>query len=187
MKPFRNRNDHFWSVGVALVLAALLATKGAAQLGVKRPPLTQVVTSVHRTHLHEIRLGELAKQKGTTPEIRAYGDRLMRDHRLADGMLIDLADEMKVAVSNEDVAPHEKMDSLRHQELITELGKLPTDQFDGEFLKLIKGENEEALQTLTDAVGNLPVSDVRNHIVRMRPILAQHLDLTFTLLGRKAE
>lgn len=184
MKPYRSKNDHFWSFGVAIVLAALLATHGAAQLGVKRPPLTQVVTAVHLTHLRQIRFGELAKEKGGTLEIRAYGDRLMRDHRLADGMLIDIADEMKVAVASEPVAPHEKVETTRYEALIAGLEKLPPNEFDAEFLRIIKGENEEALQNLTDAVGNLPVSDVRNLIVKLRPILGEHVELSSILLNR---
>lgn len=181
----RKVTDHFWFLSVALGLSVLLATQGAAELSAKRPPLAQVLTTVHRAHLREIQLGQLAKEKGTSSEIRAYGDRLLRDHRVADGMLVDIADEMKVTLGTlEPIAPHEKQEAASHAAVMADLSQAPSDQFDADFLRVIKSKNEEALQTLTDAVGNLPVSQVREHIVRMRPILGQHIELTSILLGK---
>jgi putative membrane protein len=186
MRLAKRSKRNFSLLGVMAALGLVLVTQGAVEGNAKRPPFAQVLTTVHKTNLAEIELGNLAKERGMSPRVRAFGDRLVRDHQLADRMLLAAADHMKVALlPDEAIAPHEKKRGEKHRSLLSDLRLAAADDFDSLFLHSLKLHHEEALNTYTDAIGNLPVTYARELIVRLRPILSQHLELATQLLKKE--
>src|SRR5688500_5032457 len=50
-----------------------------------------LLSDLHHANQMEIQMGKMAKEKGTSEQVRQYGDRLIQDHELADQKVQDLA------------------------------------------------------------------------------------------------
>jgi putative membrane protein len=55
------------------------------------PLEVQALNDLHRINFVEIQMGRLAKQKGSTADIREFGDRLVNDHQSNDRRVEDIA------------------------------------------------------------------------------------------------
>lgn len=168
-----------------ILCAASLCVAASSQLSPKRIPFADVLTSVQRSLLTQIELGKLGRDRGQTELARAYGDRLARDNQLGLRLLTTIADDMKVAFGPLiPEAPHEKIVWERAQAMKKELADLPSPDFDLAYLRAMEASERDAVNTLSDAIGNLPVSQARELIQRLRPISQQHQELA-SRLGKK--
>ncbi len=90
-----------WKIGSVATAAAVAGVASLSlALAQDAPPALdaekQVLNELHLTNNKEMRLAELAIERSETPLIRAYAERLYRDHRQADRLVQDLADELGV-------------------------------------------------------------------------------------------
>ncbi len=68
-----------------------------------------------RAALHEVQLGELAQQSGSTPAARAYGAQLAADFHGVDQRIRSLASGLGIAEARLQVGPGENVLALRQQ------------------------------------------------------------------------
>jgi putative membrane protein len=98
-----------------------------------------------------IELGELAMQASSTPEVKAFADELIRDHRQANARLRDLVSRLAIDV---DISAEAYQDDLKR------LAALAPPAFDRQYVALMVGEHLEvlsALQTRVDRAGPDPI------------------------------
>ncbi len=57
-----------------------------------------VLSDLHHANQMEIKMGQMAKEKGASNQVRSYGERLMKDHGDADKQVLDLAKKEGVSL-----------------------------------------------------------------------------------------
>lgn len=130
---------------------------------------TNIFSQIHATNLSEIEAGELAQAKGIAKEVRRYGDQLARDHRDADRRLLNFANRNNIVINLITDADGEKTK--------TKLQQANGNDFDKIFLTSMEDAHTKSIAYLEQAKSDLNLTETRNFISRMIPILKQHQDL----------
>jgi putative membrane protein len=157
---------------LALTAAAPPATPEPA------PDASMVLTRLHQINMAEVKAGELARRKGSTPRVRRYGDLLARDHAFADRRLLALAQDRGIAVAAAE--PREK-DKAAARALETASGP----EFDKRFTDAMHAGHAEAITAL-ESVGSGD-RKLDRLVEKLLPVLRQHLRLAHDLGGRAAQ
>jgi predicted outer membrane protein len=101
--------------------------------------------------LTEVQLGKLAAERAASPEVKAFGQMMVRDHSRAGDELAKIATQLKVEQPKQ---PDEK-----HRELIDRLSKLQGAEFDREYMTAMVQGHEGVLSTVKTRVGNRVTSN----------------------------
>jgi putative membrane protein len=139
----------------------------------------ELVGRIHMTNQMEIRAGHLAKSKGTTTEVKRYGDRLVRDHWVADRQLMAVARSQKISMTE----PSVQTPQDEHQRMLMErLEQADGPEFDQAFILMMSHGHESMVQLLHQAREELQSnSPLRTHLNRVLPILDQHHQIAVQL------
>jgi putative membrane protein len=123
----------------------------------------------------EVQLGELASTRGSSADVKEFGEMMVRDHTKA-------GEELKSLVQSENVQI-EQPDEAEHKDLHERLSKLSGAEFDREYIDAMVEDHEEAVNELERHVDSdnarlkqfasstLPV--VRQHLERARQLKEQ--------------
>jgi putative membrane protein len=147
-----------------------------------------LLTGMHELHQVVIELAELAYAKSATHDVRAYADRLIRDHRGFDKRLMKVAKSHGLAL--DDVlaaAPDAEERHAAMTELMTALGSLDGPQFDMIFVHMMEVAHLSALEVLTREAHTARGHDVQRLMAGVIPLLGQHLRLARNLTPRLGE
>lgn len=147
----------------------------------------EVLSKMHQANQMEIRAGELAKSKAADPHIRNYGDLLVKDHKVADKMIQDLARKQSITLM--DPMPkneQEKSQMEMQKQTMADLESLSGPEFDRKFAEFSKQAHDMAVQMTTMAASQLKAGPVQMLVNRMVPILKQHNTLAEHLGQRES-
>jgi predicted outer membrane protein len=72
----------------------------------------KVLSKMHMVNQLEIRVGEMASEKGESANTRSYGNRLFRNHQFGDRKVIDLANRLRIELVEARAFGTEKSASL---------------------------------------------------------------------------
>ncbi len=153
----------------AVVAAAALAT---ASLGVAQ---TDAITGEDKEFLKnasemgwtEVELGKLAVEKGTAPDVKALGSKMVADHNKANADLIILAKQKGVELGHQPTVLQKRM-------LAAFEGKTGAE-FDKEFREHARKDHEKAIKTFTDAAKDSKDPDVKAYAAKNLAMLQEHL------------
>lgn len=98
----------------------------------------------------EVQLGNLAAQRATGADVKAFGQMMVRDHAKAN-------DELKQAASRLKLEPTTQLDK-KHQELVTRLSKLNGAAFDREYIAAMVQGHQDVLTQLQAQTRNRSAS-----------------------------
>jgi putative membrane protein len=158
----------FGSLGLVLCLTTQLPAYADGQTSD-----SQLATQIHMVNQMEVRAGLLAKSRGGTPQIKRYGDRLVKDHQLADRLLLNVAHREGFTVANQPVHAMTGMEALQ---------KAHGPDFDSQFLTLMQQGHTKTIAELTEAEKQLPPdSELKGLVAKLIPILKQHDELAMNL------
>ena len=164
--------------GVALCAVAL-----ASQISVAQSASDISVTDKHflpaalKGGMAEVAMGKLAAKKGTTSDVREFGEKMVEDHT-------NLGEQMKKVASQVGVA-HPASPSTLEQAEIKKLGNLSGVPFDEEYIKAMVKDHETDLQDFQDETktgsnttvknaANEGASMIANHLTMIREIAKKH-------------
>ena len=134
-----------------------------------------VLSKMHMTNEMEVKLGELAKKKGASDEVRRYGDRLVRDHRFADGKVEDMAKAKGIALQMPEAKTDaEKQDMQKDQQMVQKVEGMSGRDFDKAFLEMMAVGHAKAIAMLTQAHDVTKDPELKDMLGKMVPILRQH-------------
>ena len=85
--------------------------------------------------LAEVQLGKLAAERGSNPDVKAFGQMMVKDHTQAANELKPIAAELKVQQPAQ-------LDQ-KHKDLADKLSKLQGTEFDREYLNAMVSGHEE--------------------------------------------
>ena len=153
------------------------AGAGLSGAGYGAPALTggdqEFVTKASQDSLLEIELGREAAKRGSTLEVKAFGEQMMKDHGKANDELIQLARS-----KNMGLAPN--LDE-RGQAKVADIKSLPQDKFDERYAKNMRADHEADVKEVRKAAMAANDPDVRAWAARTLPVLEHHLEHVRTL------
>jgi len=135
----------------------------------------QFLSHLHHTNQMEIKMGEMAKQKGNSEAVRVYGSRLIQDRQTADSVVIALAQKYGFTL----VAPStsgflHRLVSAREKNTMTDLAKKTGTEFDKAFAEAIVYQHKLDSNQLESAEYSFKEGDIRDLVTRLIPMQMQH-------------
>lgn len=152
---------------LATLTLALLAGGAQGATRYDRQMTRQVLSKMHHVNQMEIRLGELAMQKGRSQDVRNFGRRLRNDHQMADRRVTNLAAREGIRLVNPPMTRHERTVNRR-------LRYARGHQFDREFMDAMADGHTQTIQDLSQARRDLRDPQVRRLVGNTLPALRHH-------------
>ena len=106
----------------------------------------EFVEKIAQANLAETRLGQLAAERASSPQVKQFGRRMTTDHQKANAELKQIASKMAVQLPTD-------LDA-KHEELHDRLSKLKGAEFDKEYMQAMVDGHQEVLQELERHAGS---------------------------------
>ncbi len=136
------------------------------------------VTKASASDLAEINLGRLAAQRGSSSEVKQFGQKMVQDHTKASTELLKIAD-------SKNLTPAQQMDQ-KHQQALQKLSGLQGTEFDRAYLKQLVTDHEEAVQLFTQASKHCRDQDLKAFATRTLPAIQEHLQMVKRHAGQES-
>ncbi len=150
-----------------LVAVAFGASLGALPASAQQADQTNFLADAIRGNLAEVKLGQLAAERGQTQEVREYGDMLRKDHTKSLEKASRLANEIGVPASSELTAQQKKQ--------FEALQKLSGDEFDTTFLSQMVAGHQATIAKFSAEAQNGSDPQVMAYAKETLPTLQMHL------------
>ena len=146
--------------------------------------LVDIFAKLHHSNMMEIEMGKLAMEKGQSEKVRRFGERIMRDHQMADRKLMAYADRHNIPLNKaETLTP---VEIAAHRNMSSRLQNASVSEFDRVFLETMSSAHAKDVNELTSAIDRLDDRSAQNFLRKVRPILGQHADLSNLLLEKQS-
>ncbi|MFL6216592.1 MAG: DUF4142 domain-containing protein [Blastocatellia bacterium] len=119
--------------------------------------------------LEEVQLGRMAAQKGTSNDVKQFGQRMVDDHSRANSELMSLAAQKNVTLPT-------ALDQ-QHQDDVDRLTKLSGAAFDREYMTMMVKDHTEDVSEFQRESASGSDTDVKAWAGRTVPTLQQHLQM----------
>ncbi len=154
-----------------------LGVIGPVQAADQTAAAQKVLSSLHHANQTEIVMARMAKEKGASGQVRAYADRLMKDHGDADRQVQAVAQKNGITL----VAPStsgffDRIVAAREERTLANLSKKTGEDFDKTFTDAMIDDHMRDINNLESAENSLPPGDVHDLIAKLLPTLQQHLE-----------
>ncbi len=116
----------------------------------------------------EVELGRLAAQKGHSPDVKRFGERMVTDHSKANDELKQLAVRKGITLPAEPTA-QQKQEKER-------LSKLSGVQFDSEYMKLMVEDHDKDVKAFQDETHGAPDPDIKSFAAKTLPTLQEDIN-----------
>jgi putative membrane protein len=142
---------------------------------------------LHYTNQKEIKLGQLAQQNATHPDVKAFGEMMVKDHTAADQKLMTMAQtrNLKLADMPKPLNDMEKKVMAADKANQEKLQALKGEAFDACYMSLMVGDHDETLgkvmagqQSMT---GNAELTAMLGNVSQS---VTQHRQQAYSVLGR---
>ena len=125
--------------------------------------------------LMEVELGRWAAQKGTSPEVKQFGRRMVDDHSRANTELTQLASTKGVTLPTQ-------LDE-KHQNNVSKITRLNGADFDRAFSKMMLKDHEKAVSDFEKQSTNGEDAELKAFAAKTLPTLQEHLQMARALPG----
>ena len=142
-----------------------------------------IASQIHQINQMEMQMGLLARSKGTTAEVRDFGDRIYKDHAAAEKQLMDIAGDMKLKLSRP-VAQNavERKQQADTAALMKKLDSTSGTDFDQAFLKGMVAGHREVISMIGGEQDKLAPSKLKDFVSNtLVPNLHQHEDIAMAI------
>jgi putative membrane protein len=153
--------------------------------GSKQLTDAQVLQKLHHINQEEIEVGGIAKEKGSTPDLKDYGATLVRDHTKADQDVKTLASKMSVDLEAKkaDAKHLEKQQVMKNK--VDQLRQMTGKEFDRAFAQMMVNGHREALEMVKDARSSVQNAELKSLLDRLPPTLQKHEDMANDILNKR--
>lgn len=141
-------------------------SKKMATLGVDESTAS-FMTKVADVSMAEVKLGQLAKDKGTSARVKSFAEMMINDHSKANEELKSLASSKNVTLPSKIGEDHQK----KYDDLQKKSGK----DFDRAYMDAMVDGHESAINSFDGQKDNKD-PDVKAWVNKMLPALHMHLD-----------
>lgn len=159
-----------WFVAALLMVAAGTAPPVQAQSLAPSPGAQQYVEKAAIGNRFEIESSHLARSRSADGQVRAFADRMIREHgRLSERLRQALAD------AGPGLAPPPGLDAP-HQEMIDKLREASGPEFDLRYLEMQLKTHREAVHLHSNYAADGDVPQLRKLAAEATPIVRDHLE-----------
>ena len=167
----------------ALVLSAAVAAPASAQTktspakpapkSAAKPAATSPDMAFAREAaiggMAEVELGNLAKQKASSSDVKQFGDRMVTDHGKG-------GEELKQWAQSKNITLPAELDA-KHKALRDRLAKLPTDAFDRQYMNEMVMDHQHDVMAFKREASSGKDADLKAWAARTLPTLEEHLKM----------
>lgn len=177
---------------ILIALIAAFATVGASFAWQSDQSSSQTTTTTTQTHHHsgsmtskmsdepfakkaaegglaEVKLGQLAQEKGSSQAVKDFGKRMVDDHTKANDQLKDAASKANITLPT-DVGPKE-------QAMYDRLSKLSGAQFDHAYATEMVKDHSKDVREFRHEANSGENQDIKSFASQTLPTLEEHLKL----------
>ena len=115
----------------------------------------------------EVQLGQLAAQKGSNADVKAFGQQMVDDHRKAN-------DELKSVAAQENMTLPATLDA-KDQALMAKLQGMSGPDFDRTYVKAMLKDHQEDVKEFQKEADKGKDPQIKNFASQTLPVLQQHL------------
>jgi putative membrane protein len=116
----------------------------------------------------EVKLGQLAEEKGSNPAVKNFGRRMVQDHSKANNELKDVTSKENIPLPNE----MDKSDQATYDRL----SKLSGDAFDRAYARDMVKDHSKDVSEFQKEAKNGKDESIKNFAAQTLPTLQNHLD-----------
>ncbi len=168
-----------WSYVVTGVVGAAMVFSVAANASTNK---VEIIRKMHALNETEIRLGEMAKAKGTNQSVKSYGAQLVNDHVIADRKVNRLAKDENIDLKEANV-PVVQDQRKNENALVAELTPLQGKSFDQRFMVLLDNAHKDAIAELRTAQTDLAGTPTAKLIADLLPTMEKHANMAEHMLA----
>ncbi|MGY3211408.1 DUF4142 domain-containing protein [Mucilaginibacter sp. HD30] len=121
------------------------------------------VSKASQGGMMEVTTGKLAASKAQSADVKAFGERMVRDHSKANEKLMSIVKAKAITVPN--------MPPMKDDMLSNASGK----EFDRQYVQMMVKDHEKDVAMFEKAAGTLPDNDVKMFASETLPTLKMHL------------
>jgi len=133
------------------------------------PPDHDFAAEANSGGMAEVKLGQLAQQKGQSDKVKAFGEKMAMDHGKAGSELKQAAHKSGIQLS--------RAMSLKDREVCQRLGKLEGAAFDKAYAETMVQDHENDVAAFEREAANGQDESIRDFARRTLPTLKEHLRL----------
>ncbi len=123
----------------------------------------------------EIKLGQLAEQKGGTPEVQNFGRRMVQDHTKNLDQLKTVAEQQHITLPTE---PN-KTQMIMYKDL----SSLNTKEFDEKYARHMVSDHEKAVTEFKAEAKHGTNPQIKEYAAKSVPVLETHLQLARNMMN----
>jgi putative membrane protein len=159
-------NSTATTMALALVAVGLWATCARAETLVATGD-RGFIQAASQGGMTEVKLGELAAQKGARDDVKAFGQLMVKDHTAINT-------DLKALAAQKGVALPDSLDA-KHQGMVDRMTALAGPAFDDAYIAdMIKGHKKDAKAFKTESAATTD-ADIKGFVDKSLPIVEEHL------------
>jgi len=133
----------------------------------------QFLAKAAQSDVNEIKLSELAIEKGTNPAVKAFAKRMVTEHKMMSASMKPFADSWGVA-------PATDLDE-DHQKEYQKLNGLTGNDFDKEYIDQMVSDHAKALDAFTSEAKDTKDVKFRAAVLKGKTHVAAHKNMAYDL------
>jgi len=122
---------------------------------------------------NEIALSEVAEQKATNPAVKAFAEKMVREHK-------EMSESMKPFAEKWGINPPVEVDS-DHQKELDKLNGLSGKDFDKEYMDQMVSDHSKALDAFTDEAKDTKDAKFKAAVLKGKTRVAAHKNMAYDL------
>lgn len=138
---------------------------------------SQFAKTAAQSGLAEVQMGELASRYGQNPEVKAFGEMLIKDHSKANQQLEQLANKKGMTLPKEP--------SMIQRANRVALGMRSGQDFDEHFLMMMVSDHQAAVDLFKSQAATGSDPDLKAFAAKIAPVLGDHLAMARVLQERQ--
>jgi putative membrane protein len=158
-------------MGSSLVLAIALAWCGAVSAAVNMTNADtspqDILSKIHTTNQNEIRMAKLALQKGHSPEVKKFAQRMIKDHTMADQKVMKIAKEEGLTLGQYPLTAHQ-------QGQMDKLASTTGTEFDKAYMEANRVGHHKAVDMLKNAEAQTNDPRIKRLVSQLLPTVEHH-------------
>jgi len=153
-------------LGMALMAAGLLVPRASAAASVSATDQDFMV-AVAQGGMTEVKLGELAAQKGMRDDVKEFGQMMVKDHTAIN-------DDLKALAAQKGVTLPDNLDA-KHQGMVDKMTALTGSEFDNAYIGgMIKAHKKDAKAFKAESAKTQD-ADIKSFLDKSIPVVEAHL------------
>jgi putative membrane protein len=143
----------------------------------------ELLPKLHHVNQEEIKAGQLAQQKGSSSDVKSYGQMLVKDHQKADQELTTIAKKVNIDLTAmmTDTKSQEKREVKQHK--MDQLQSLTGKEFDRGFAQMMVNGHQHVIDVIKASRDDVK-PEVKSFLDKEMPVLQKHLDMAKDILNK---